>query len=72
MKKIIHVHSDHKFIHDSERYAGEFFENRSINIKKALGGIADMHPIGRKEIFKKDYLESLSSKLNFIMEPTLV
>ncbi|WP_425236741.1 hypothetical protein [Ulvibacterium sp.] len=27
MKKIIHVHSDNKFIHDSERYANEFFDN---------------------------------------------
>jgi len=72
MKKLIHIHSDRKFISDSERYAGEIFENRLINITKELGGITYMHPIGGKEIFKKDYLESLSIKLNFIMEPTLV
>ena len=30
MKKVVHIHSDHKFIADSERYEGEFFLNELI------------------------------------------
>ena len=30
MKKIIHIHSDHKFIMDSERFAGESFDNELL------------------------------------------
>ncbi|MEP0133068.1 MAG: hypothetical protein ABJJ25_12720 [Eudoraea sp.] len=30
MKKLIHVHSDHKFIHDSERFESEFFINELV------------------------------------------
>ena len=38
---------------------------------KEFGGITYMHPIGGKEIFKKDYFESFGIKLEFL-EPTLI
>lgn len=42
MKKVIHIHSDYKFIMDSERYMGEFFDNELL--------ILDT-----KKSFNKDY-----------------
>ncbi len=30
MKKVIHIHTDHKFVSGSERYYGEFFDNELV------------------------------------------
>jgi|GEM_PF-2082858 len=46
MKKIFHIHTDSKFLHDSDKYVSQSFENKIIFV-------------GDKEDVKKDYGDSI-------------
>jgi dTDP-N-acetylfucosamine:lipid II N-acetylfucosaminyltransferase len=43
MKKIIHLHSDHKFVSDSERFRGEYFINELLILDTKNSSNKDYH-----------------------------
>ena len=63
MKKVIHIHSDHKFIVDSERYMGEFFENELIILDTKNSSNKQYH---NKALFFDPKLENLKDILTIV------
>ena len=60
MKKVIHIHSDHKFIADSERYSGEFFDNEILILDTKNSSNKEYH---NKAQFFDPKLENLNEIL---------
>ena len=60
MKKIIHIHTDHKFIVDSERYLGEIFVNELIILDTKNQSNTNYH---NKALFFDPKLENLNEIL---------
>ena len=56
MKKVIHIHSDHKFINDSERYLGDFFDNELLILDTKNPSNTEYH---NKALFFDPKLENL-------------
>ena len=60
MKKVIHIHSDHKFIVDSERYLCDFFINELIILDTKNSSNKEYHD---KALFFEPKLENLKDIL---------
>ncbi len=63
MKKVIHIHSDHKFIMDSERYMGEFFVNEILILGTKNSSNTEYHD---KALFFDPKLEYLNDILAIV------
>ena len=64
MKKVIHLHTDHKFIIDSERYEGEFFENQLIILDTKNKSNLQFHDTAIFLTLKEDNLEKILKIIN--------
>ncbi|MDO6605162.1 hypothetical protein [Arenibacter palladensis] len=63
MKKIVHIHSDHKFIVDSERYLGDFFDNELIILGSKNSSNTEYH---NKALFFDPSPESLNKIVTIV------
>ena len=63
MKKIIHIHSDHKFITDSERYNSEFFDNELLILDTKNSSNKEYH---NKALFFEPNPENLNEILAIV------
>ena len=63
MRKVIHIHSDHKFIVDSERYVGEIFVNELIILDTKNPSNTEYH---NKALFFDPKLENLNEILAIV------
>ncbi|MDE3743499.1 hypothetical protein [Maribacter polysaccharolyticus] len=60
MKKIIHIHSDNKFIIDSKRFSGDFFDNKLLILDTKNSNNEDYHD-------KALFFDPLPDNLNEIL-----